>query len=120
MIADDNAGIRLLYKTLLKDAGHEIVAESDNGLEALETYLNSPPDLLIIDYKMGKMNGIDVVRHILQSHRDAKIIMCTASCWEIASEAMKLGVFEVVSKPFLIEDFIATISNSLETSTHKQ
>lgn len=87
VIADDHAIIRFLYKELLTEQGHVIIAETDNGFDALTSNFELSPDLIIIDNHMGLMNGIDVVREILQKDDNAKIIMCTASPHDIKNEA---------------------------------
>lgn len=114
MIADDHFGIRLLYKALLTQAGHEIISETDNGLDTLTSYIQLKPDLLILDNNMGKMKGIDVIRHISQKFDNAAIIMCTGDPDEISVEAFELGVKEVVSKPFDPERFVEIVSNALK------
>jgi two-component system chemotaxis response regulator CheY len=113
MIADNYASIRFLYRALLTNAGYEIIAEADNGTDSLASYFQCSPDLLIIDNKMGGMSGIEVVRKILHVNRQAKIIMCTANHEEIATEAIRLGVLEVISKPFDNENVINSVFNAL-------
>lgn len=113
MIADDHAGVRLLYKALLTQAGHEIISETDNGIDTLASYIQVNPDLLIIDNNMAKMNGIDVIRHVSVKYDNAAIIMCTGDAEEIMQEAYQLGVKEVISKPFDTERFVEIVSFAL-------
>lgn len=115
MIADDHVGIRMLYKALLTQAGHEIIAETDNGVDTLTAYVQVNPDLLIIDNNMEKMNGIDVVRHISRKYDNATIIMCTGDSEKIAQEAFQLGVVEVISKPFDTNHFVEIVSTALKS-----
>jgi len=62
---------------------------------------------------MEKMNGIDVVRQILYKHHQANIIICTANPDAVMTEAIHLGVREVLSTPFHMENFIESVSIAL-------
>jgi two-component system, chemotaxis family, chemotaxis protein CheY len=112
MIADDHTSTRMLLKELLTHAGHEIIAEADNGIDSLTAYFEKTPDLLILDNQMSKMNGVEVARNILKSDQKAQIIMCTANYEEISSRAIELGVMEVIAKPFNIHDLLLSVSQA--------
>jgi two-component system chemotaxis response regulator CheY len=112
VIADDNPNIRMLFKELLTMSGYEIVAEADNGSDALACYFDWTPDLIILDNHMERMNGIDAARHILKRDSNAIIILFTANPDEVLHDALQLGVKAVVSKPFDNEKIIETIVNA--------
>lgn len=116
MVAENQDCIRILYRELLTIAGYDIVAETVNGFETLDSYTHLSPDLLIIDNKMDKLNGIMVVQKIMRLNHQAKIIMCTADYDVVAKEAMSLGVKDVLPKPFCIDQFMKSVSSVLEIS----
>jgi CheY-like chemotaxis protein len=77
LFADDEESIRLLYQEEFEEAGYEVVVAA-SGEEALETFAEVQPDLLVVDIKMPGMDGIELVRRIRESSTDVPVILCTA------------------------------------------
>ena len=76
MIADDHAMIRQGVRSLLsRNVRWDIVGESVDGREAIQHYNDLKPDLMILDISMPELNGMEVAKHILTGHQDAKIII---------------------------------------------
>jgi DNA-binding NarL/FixJ family response regulator len=76
LIADDHAMIRQGVRSLLsRNARWSVVGEAVNGREAIQHYNDLKPDLMILDISMPELNGMEVAKHILTGHRDAKIII---------------------------------------------
>ena len=72
-------------------------------------------DLVVTDYKMPKISGLDLVRQIRENHRDMEVIMITGyGTVESAVRAIKLGAYEYIIKPFLVDDVINIIHRALE------
>jgi two-component system chemotaxis response regulator CheY len=115
MIVDDYRSVRLLYREILSLMGHEIVAEAGNGYDALASYFQCSPDLLIIEHHMKTMKGMDVVREIKKRDRNAKILMCVSNSKEILAEASKLGVTDILTKPFSVDSFIHSVNKALQS-----
>lgn len=111
IIAYNHVSIRRLYTDILSLQGHDIVAETGNANDTLRSYFEKLPDLLIIGYKMGQADGIEIIRSIRRKAKSGKIIICTANPDEIKARAINLGEIKILSKPFLIEDFIESVSN---------
>lgn len=107
-IADDNKSILVLLKEIVTIAGHEVLASSNNGMDALKHYFEYKPDITILDNKMPHLNGIHVAQHILQKNAAAKIILCTANHEEIHGLAAKLGL-TLIHKPFTPEIIVQSI-----------
>jgi two-component system chemotaxis response regulator CheY len=101
MIADDSDAIRLVLRDILGIGGHEIVAEAENGAEAIEKFSQSNPDVLLLDLAMPKKDGLSVVKEVIEKHPDAKIILITASDNQnIINECLQHGAKSFISKPF--------------------
>lgn len=101
MIADDSDAIRMVLQDILSIGGHEIVAEAQNGAEAVEKYFQSNPDVLLLDLAMPKKDGLTVVKEIMGSSPGAKIIIITASDNQnVINECLETGAKSFISKPF--------------------
>ena len=78
MIVDDASIMRLMLKNLFANNGFEVVAEAQDGNDAIEKYKESKPDLVTMDITMPDMDGITAVKKILEIDPSAKIVMCSA------------------------------------------
>lgn len=115
MIVDNNPTIRLLISILVTQAGHEVVVEASNGLEALGVYFKTNPDLLIVDFQMPIMDGIALINEILKVDPDVKVLMCTGSIDQLQSDLRMKKNVPMVTKPFDNDDFIESVTAVLET-----
>ncbi|MCY9667553.1 response regulator [Paenibacillus alginolyticus] len=113
LIADDSPSIRFLITTLVTEAGHEVVLQAKDGLEALNAYYETNPDLLIIDYKMPIMDGITLIDEITKDDPDAKFLMCTGSFEEIENVIRLKKDVKVLQKPFDINEFFESVATTL-------
>lgn len=113
LIADDEKNMRwILGKNLRKE--DFTVAEACDGEEAFHLFLDEDPDLVILDYRMPKLDGIEVLKRIKTINPKLPVIMITAhGSTDAAVEAMKLGAADYVSKPFDINDLKLTIFKAL-------
>ncbi|OXM88395.1 response regulator [Paenibacillus rigui] len=115
MIVDDAAFMRSMLRTILEDAGHTIVCEATNGLEAIDKYAAYRPDLVTMDITMPEMEGIDAVKHIRAIDAAAKIIMCSAMGQKmLIIEAIRAGALDFVVKPFQPERVHEAVNHVLE------
>lgn len=113
MIADDNPSVRFLISALVTQAGHEVVLQAENGLEALNAYFEANPDLLIVDYQMPILDGISVINAITRDAPDARVLMCTGSIDKVKCDLMMNKDITVISKPFDIDEFIQVLKKTL-------
>jgi response regulator NasT len=110
LIAEDETIIRLDLRELLEHAGFEVCAEAKDGQEAIELARAEEPDLVILDVKMPKLDGIDAARRILEE-RPIPIVMLTAYGQdELVSRAVEAGVFGYLVKPFREQDLLPAIA----------
>ena len=77
LIADDEENIRFLYEEELRDEGYQTVL-AKNGRECLEKLKEESPDLIILDIRMPKMDGLEAIGHIIELNKSAAVIINTA------------------------------------------
>ena len=113
MIVDDSSLIRKMLRQLLEKNNYAVVAEAVNGQEAVEMYKNVKPDLVTLDVTMPVMDGVEALKEIKESDKDAKVIMVTAAGQkDRIIEALKLGALAFVTKPFDEDDLLKNLDQS--------
>jgi two-component system, NtrC family, response regulator AtoC len=119
LIADDHDALRRGLARGLTEAGHE-VDEASNGNAAIERLHDSYFDVVLSDLKMGGSDGLDVLRTTRALHPTTAVILMTAfGSVTTAVEAMKVGAFDYVQKPFEIEEMEVKIEKALEVKRLK-
>lgn len=111
LIVDDEPGIVRLLSMRLKAKGYEIL-EAFNGLECVKVALKKVPDLILLDIKMHKMDGISAFEEIikLKATKAIPVLFMTAyPTTEIKDLVLKMGAKGCISKPFISEDFERTV-----------
>ena len=113
IVDDEEIVIRSCMRILASD---ELSLDSaHDGLEALKKIAESDYDMLIMDIKMPKMSGIDVLQRVKESHPDIDVIMITGlNEIETAVKAMKLGAFDYLPKPFDPEELEMVVARAFE------
>src|SRR5437879_11577058 len=120
LIAEDHEPLRRGLVRALRDAGHE-VEEASNGNEAIERLTDSYFDVVLSDLRMGGSDGMDVLRTTRALHPTTAVIVMTAfGSVNTAVEAMKIGAFDYVQKPFEIEEMEVKIEKALEVKRLKK
>src|ERR1700746_3745796 len=113
LIAEDEALIRLDLAEMLKEEGYEVVGEAGDGQEAVERADSLKPDLVIMDVKMPRRDGIDAASEIA-SKRIAPIVILTAfSQRDLVERARDAGAMAYLVKPFTISDLIPAVELAL-------
>jgi len=119
LIADDHDAIRRGLVRGLTEAGHD-VEEASNGNQAIERLTDNYFDVVLSDLKMGGSDGMDVLRTTRALHPTTAVILMTAfGTVNTAVEAMKIGAFDYVQKPFEIEEMEVKIEKALEVKRLK-
>jgi response regulator NasT len=109
LIAEDEALIRLDLAEMLDEAGYDVVAQAGNGEEAVELAREHAPDLVIMDVKMPRLDGI-AAASIVAAERIAPVVMLTAfSQRELVERARDAGAMAYLVKPFTITDLVPAI-----------
>jgi two-component system chemotaxis response regulator CheY len=114
MVVDDTLFMREFIKSILKEAGHYVVAEARDGEEALKNYMLYKPDLVTMDITMHGMNGLDAVKSIIEHDKAAKIIMVSAMAQKnMVIKAIKSGAKHFIIKPITVDNAIHVINEVL-------
>ncbi|MDG5482153.1 ANTAR domain-containing response regulator [Mycolicibacterium gadium] len=109
LVAEDEALIRMDLAEMLREEGYEIVGEAGDGQEAVDLAESLKPDLVIMDVKMPRRDGIDAASEIADK-RIAPIVILTAfSQRELVERARDAGAMAYLVKPFNINDLIPAI-----------
>jgi len=114
LVVDDEEGLREYLNKLLSKSEYHVSLASD-GEEALLEINQQVPDLILSDIKMPIMDGMILLEKIKRSHEQIPVIMMTAyGTMEMAIEAMKLGAYDYINKPFDIDEVLMVIDKALE------
>jgi len=117
LFIDDELPMREMFQRLFQDSEYEILLASD-GMEGLEIFDKEKVHLVVTDFSMPGMTGMDVLREIKQKDRNVPVILITAfATIETAVEAIKVGAYDYITKPFDPDAIEITIKNAL---SHKQ
>jgi CheY-like chemotaxis protein len=117
LLVDDEETIRYVLKEALVSEGYKVDVARD-AFQAMERFKMAPYDLIITDIKMRGMDGIQLIREIKRSDSNLKIVIITAyGSLETVKEAAKLGVVEMISKPFKIREIKDVLVRMLNNSS---
>lgn len=101
LIVDDAVFMRMKLRDILEKNGYEVVAEAQNGIEAIEKYKSERPDLVTMDITMPEMDGVTALRGIKNIDPNAKVIMCSAMGQQsMVMDAIQAGARDFIVKPF--------------------
>lgn len=115
LCVDDEHPIRTLLKSQLDQEGYE-VETADDGDTAIDRLDAAKFDIVLLDIRMPKVGGLDVLRHIREKGMPCRVVMLTAvDDLTIAMEAVRLGANDYLTKPFDTEDLLGAIRRLLAT-----
>jgi DNA-binding NtrC family response regulator len=113
LVVDDEESLRTVLSSELINEGYEVRTASD-GDDAIQEMRNVDFDLVLLDIKMPRMNGFEVLKHIKENHARSKVVMLTGFAdLKNAIESKKLGADDFVSKPYDLVDLLTTIERVL-------
>ncbi|MBI3540714.1 MAG: sigma-54-dependent Fis family transcriptional regulator, partial [Deltaproteobacteria bacterium] len=119
LVIDDEEIILRSLGRILEEEGFR-VSVAKTGTEGIEK-LSETPDLVITDLKLPQMDGLSVLKKIHEIDKELPVILLTAhGSIQSATEAMKLGATDYVTKPFDSDELLVTIRKALETKALKQ
>jgi DNA-binding response OmpR family regulator len=114
LVVDDEESIRDIVSRRLEEEGYQCTTASD-GKEALWKSFMHDFDLVLTDIKMPGMSGLEVLSQIANDHPDTGVVMITALAeTKTAVEAMKIGAFDYVTKPFNLDDLVMRVERALD------
>ncbi len=114
LIVDDERNIRSNLAAFFQSIGHDAQA-AENGRAARAMIEAAPFDLVLTDFRMAEMNGLELLARIKQRHPESLVILMTAyATVENAVGAMKAGAFDYVTKPFSLEQIQHVVERALQ------
>jgi len=109
LVAEDEALIRLDLVEMLREEGYDVAGEAADGEEAIKLATELDPDLVILDVKMPKVDGIEAAQHIA-GNRIAPVVILTAfSQRDLVERARDAGAMAYLVKPFAKRDLVPAI-----------
>ena len=113
LIVDDERGVRQSFNMVLKDEYHVLLAGT--GEKAIDIFQENHIDLILLDILLPDIDGIDLLKKFKQTDPNTEIIMVTAvNDLKTAVKAIKLGAYEYIIKPFIVDDVLTVIGRALE------
>lgn len=121
LIIDDNQETQHMLAELVSESlGYQPIVAAD-GAQGLRLALQEQPDLIILDMRLPKLNGLEVLRNLRQQQADVPVIFITGhESLESAIEAFKLGIHDYIVKPFDPQAMSATVERALDASGLRQ
>jgi two-component system response regulator PilR (NtrC family) len=114
LIVDDEQSMRDFLSIMLKKEGHDVAA-AETSISAVKAVQGEIFDLVISDVRMPGMDGIDLLKTVKEVSPETVVIMITAHATaESAVEAMKLGAYDYIMKPFKVDEIKLVIQKALE------
>ena len=112
LVADDQKSVGTSLAELVGQCQHDVVQVVGSGLEAIQAYARHQPDVVVMDYRMPKLNGATACRYILANDPNARIVLISG--W--ASEHLNdLGALTVLSKPVTLDQ----LRNALDAASNR-
>jgi DNA-binding response OmpR family regulator len=116
LLVDDEQPIQTLLSFPLQRDGYEVVVAAD-GREALARYDEQPPDLVVLDVMLPRMDGLEVCKRLRAKGETVPIIMLTAKSEEIDKVlGLELGADDYITKPFSMREFRSRVKAALRRS----
>ncbi len=116
MIIDDSDAIRMVLKDILVIGQHNLISELSSGIGALEEYVKTNPDVVLLDMAMPKKDGLTVLKEIISHNSKAKVIMISASdSQETIKECIKAGASTYILKPFNFQEVLEIIKHIIKS-----
>lgn len=101
LIVDDAHFMRMTLSTILQKENYEIIGEASNGIEAIELYKKTKPDLITMDITMPIMDGVEAIKILKEYDTNIKIIVCSAlNQQKVVLKAIEEGAKDFITKPF--------------------
>ncbi|NEY29479.1 acetoacetate metabolism transcriptional regulator AtoC [Escherichia coli] len=120
LIADDEKNVLKMLTTVFSHAGNQIIS-ADNGKDALRLFKQDKPDIVLMDIRMPEMSGIEALQLMREFDAETPIILMTAyAAVETAVEALRLGAFDYVIKPFELDELKLLMSRAIQLREMKQ
>lgn len=113
LIADDEAHIRSLIRLIVESLGAEVVAEAADGEQALNMYRKFIPDMVMLDINMPKLDGISVLKRIMEINPRTLVVMLTSlNALDVVKECIDIGAYNYILKNTTAAELLKEISGT--------
>jgi two-component system response regulator AtoC len=119
LLIEDEKIMRVTLEDALRAAGYEVMSFS-TGTAGLNAINNASCDVVITDVRLPDMDGFDIVREITRRGGIQVVVMTAYGTIKDAVEAMKLGAFDYLTKPFSLDEFLMLVERALELKRLKE
>ncbi|MBF0459249.1 MAG: sigma-54-dependent Fis family transcriptional regulator [Nitrospirae bacterium] len=119
LLIEDEKLMRVTLEDALKEKGYEVMS-FDTGMGAMKALKHNLFDITVTDVRLPDMDGFDIVREIVGRNVTQVIVMTAYGTIKDAVEAMKLGAFDYITKPFALDEFLLLIERALEMKRLKE
>src|SRR3954451_6514144 len=117
LIIDDDPAMVSVISEICHERGHQTVA-FNSGVKAIENLASNAPQLVISDLRMDKVGGLDILRECREVLPQMAVILITAyKTVETGLEAVKLGAYDYITKPFKVDELQRTIQRALDNQS---
>jgi len=117
LVVDDEKSVRESIGRVLKKEGYT-VSLTANGYEALDILEKNHISVVMTDLRMPEMSGIELLEHAKREYQDIEVILITGhGTIEKAVEAMKLGAYDFITKPFKRAEILSSVRRAIEKHT---
>lgn len=113
VLVEDESIVRMDVKMILEDAGYEVVGEAGNGEKAIEIVDQTKPDLIIMDIKMPKMNGLKASKVITQKYNIPILLLTAYSQKDFIDKAKEANIVGYIVKPVSSDRLIPSVEIAL-------
>ncbi|MFA6467660.1 MAG: sigma-54 dependent transcriptional regulator [Bacteroidota bacterium] len=114
LVADDESDFRMILQSFLETEGH-IVTTAEDGADAINKLQENTFDLVLLDIRMPRVDGVEVLQFIKQQYIDTQVIILTAvDDVRIAVDCMKLGAFHFLTKPYSVDELHSLVNRALD------
>ncbi|BCB96193.1 acetoacetate metabolism regulatory protein AtoC [Dissulfurispira thermophila] len=118
LLIEDEKLMRVTLDDALKSAGYDVVS-FEAGTDALNFLKDNSVDVVVTDVRLPDIDGIDILRQISGTNDSQVIVMTAFGTIKDAVDAMKLGAFDYITKPFSLDEFILLIERALDVKRLK-
>ncbi|MBN2083367.1 response regulator [bacterium] len=110
LIVDDSKLVTMRLRSLIEPLGYQVVGTAADGMSGAQKAISLLPKLVILDYNMPVMNGLECLKAIRLQNRDIKFIVCSASITtEMSQDLIREGVNALLTKPIQLDRFIKAV-----------
>ena len=114
LIVEDGRSQREMLRDFLVSEGHRVM-EAENGETAIKMVLNNHFDLILLDYKMPGMDGVEVLKEVKRINHEIDVVIITAyGTIETAVEAIKVGAIDYITKPVELDELLILLDRVAE------